>query len=90
MKVCPKCTSISLRKSHTRSAYERFLQSQLDYRFFRCQQCDWRGKGKVKKKVAKLKWWQTLAIYAAAIAILLFILFGVIGVGDVTPPPPPQ
>lgn len=90
MRVCPKCTAIRVRASHARNGYENFLKNLLGYRFYRCQQCGWRDKVKIKKKSAKLKIWQVLGIYALAALILLFIVFVVVGVGNTTPPPPPQ
>jgi hypothetical protein len=90
MKVCPKCTSISMRQSHASSPTEVFLRNKLGYRFYRCQQCNWRGKAKsrTKKKLnAKISIWKLLAIYTFAALLILFIVFVLIGVGGSTPPP---
>jgi hypothetical protein len=91
MKVCPKCTSLRIRRRHTRSPSEIFFRSKLGYRYYRCQQCNWRGKAKASRKsdkfAARISPWKIIAIYALAIVLVFFIVFVVIGVGSSAPPP---
>lgn len=94
MKVCPKCTSLRMRQSHARTPSELFFRDRLGYHFYRCLQCDWRGKGKPGNKSDKLNSmagrWKVMAIYASAVMLVLLLVFVVIGVGDTALPPPPQ
>ena len=93
MKVCPQCTSTRVRFSHTRTLFESFLRTGLGFRFYRCQECSWRGMERPVKKINKYSGkksiWVILGIYALAIFLVLYIVFVVIGVGG-TPPIPPQ
>jgi len=63
----------------------------MGYRFFRCQDCNWRGKERTKKKKekfsTKVSLWKILGLYLLAAVIILFVVFVVIGVGGSTPPP---
>lgn len=41
---CPSCTSInSLRKSHSRTFWERILKNSTPFGVYRCKKCGWRG-----------------------------------------------
>jgi hypothetical protein len=90
MKVCPQCTSLRMRHSHARTLTENFYRNGLGYHYYRCQQCNWRGKGKPGKKplASKISIWKRMAVYLFSIALVLFIVFVVIGVGGSTPPSP--
>jgi predicted RNA-binding Zn-ribbon protein involved in translation (DUF1610 family) len=41
--ICPKCEEVSLRRSHTKTRFERFKREHSGMRIFRCQACGWRG-----------------------------------------------
>jgi hypothetical protein len=41
---CPSCTSIgSLRKSHSRSIWEKIIKRATQFGVYRCKKCGWRG-----------------------------------------------
>jgi hypothetical protein len=92
MKICPQCSSARVRTSHARTSFEKFLKNSLGFCFFRCPQCDWRGKQhserKLNKYSGKKSIWVVFGVYALAILLVLFIVFVVIGVGDAPPAPP--
>ena len=80
MKVCPKCKSTNVRYSHTRTPSEIFFRTRLGYRFYRCQQCNWRGMlrpEKTKNKYSgKKNIWLVLGMDALILFLVLFILKG--------------
>lgn len=41
--LCPKCKVLALRRSHTRTKFERFKREHSGMRIFRCHACSWRG-----------------------------------------------
>ena len=41
--ICPKCEEVSLRRSHTKTRFERFKREHSGMRIFRCHACGWRG-----------------------------------------------
>ena len=43
MPLCPKCHSASLRRSATRSRWERWRKEITGKRPYRCRACRWRG-----------------------------------------------
>ena len=43
MAHCPKCNSSSIRKSPTRSRWERWRKEITSKRPYRCKACQWRG-----------------------------------------------
>ncbi|OFW16265.1 MAG: hypothetical protein A3H29_15860 [Acidobacteria bacterium RIFCSPLOWO2_02_FULL_67_21] len=43
MSQCPKCNSHNLRRSRTRSRWERWRKEITGRRPYRCRACDWRG-----------------------------------------------
>jgi hypothetical protein len=53
MKVCPQCTSTRVRFSHVRTLFESFLRTGMGFRFYRCQECNWRGMERPVKKINK-------------------------------------
>ena len=40
---CPKCSSEEVRRSRTRSRWERWRRDITGKRPYRCRECDWRG-----------------------------------------------
>ncbi len=41
---CPSCASISsLRKSHSRTFWERIIKNSTPFGVYRCKKCGWRG-----------------------------------------------
>jgi hypothetical protein len=95
MKTCPKCTSVHVRYSHTRTPIESLQRNWLSYRFYRCQDCDWRGKERQKKKVdkfdTKLNLWKLFFIYSLATVLMLIVVFVMIlGIGDARSPSSPS
>jgi hypothetical protein len=92
MKVCPQCTSTRVRFSHVRTLFESFLRTGMGFRFYRCQECNWRGMERPVKKINKYSGkksiWVIMGIYAMAIFLVLYIVFIVIGVGGISPTPP--
>ncbi len=83
MNVCPKCTTFRMRNSKAQTKYELFLQNRLGYRFYRCQDCDWRGKEKLIKKPAstKMSLWKVIALYVLVAFVVLFVAIEIFGVG---------
>ncbi len=45
MEKCPKCQSMRVHRSRTRSAFERFRRNFTGKAPFRCPACGWRGWG---------------------------------------------
>lgn len=43
MSLCPKCKSGNIRRSRTRSRWERWRKEITGRRPFRCRACNWRG-----------------------------------------------
>ena len=43
MNHCPNCNSKFIRRSRTRSRWERWRKEITDKRPYRCRACDWRG-----------------------------------------------
>ena len=43
MQNCPKCKSIHIGRSRTRSRWERLRREVTRKRPFRCRDCSWRG-----------------------------------------------
>ncbi len=43
MSHCPKCNSNDIRRSRTKSRWERWRKAITDKRPFRCRKCQWRG-----------------------------------------------
>ena len=43
MPHCPNCNSTDLRRSHTRSRWERWRKEITGKRPYRCRACQWRG-----------------------------------------------
>lgn len=65
-----------MRRSQARFRRENFLQNVLGYRFYRCQQCNWRGGERFEKKVfAKLSGWMNFALYGLALMLVVFMVF---------------
>lgn len=93
MKICPQCSSKSLRYSHARTPFENFLKHRLGFHFYRCSECNWRGKKRPKKIINKYSGkksiWVVLGIYVLAVLLVLFIVFFVIGVGGSNSTQPP-
>ena len=91
MKTCPKCTSTRVRHSHARTLFEAFLRTRMGYHFYRCQECNWRGKESAQKKrekfSTKVSIWKVLGLYILAAVIILFVVFVIVGVGGSNPPP---
>jgi len=61
----------------------------MGYRFYRCQDCSWRGKEQAKKKKdrfsGKVSLWKVLGLYALAMVIIVYAVFVIVDAGD-TPP----
>ncbi len=43
MPHCPKCNSSNLRRSRTRTRWERWRKEITGKRLYRCRECQWRG-----------------------------------------------
>lgn len=81
MKVCPQCTSLRMRRSQARFMRENFLQNRLGYRFYRCQQCNWRGRERSEEKsLSKFYVWFNSVLFVLAVILVLLLVFNVTSV----------
>lgn len=88
MKRCPQCASSRINRSHPKSLFENLLRIVLGYHFYRCKECNWRGRGRAENNAvaSKVSLRKRVGLYVLAALIILFIVFVVIGTGDTAPP----
>ena len=65
-RVCPRCGSTEVHRSHTRTAGERRLRRLLPIRYWRCHDCDHREArldwGRARKMIANIAFWVLVAV----------------------------
>lgn len=78
--ACPRCASKRIKRSHSRSIFERCLKT-LHIRAYRCIHCGWRGyridRGSKRASTAKYSLLQFILIVivlAVAVVLLLYYL----------------
>lgn len=72
-----------MRCSKPQTKYESILQHWLGYRFYLCQTCGWRGKGKPLKKSAstKMSVWKIIVMSVLVVLVVLFVAIEIFDVG---------
>jgi len=77
MKQCLRCSSVNIRRSHTRNLSERILK--LFFRkYYRCIDCDWRGIIKTKASFTRCYAKEYIFLQIIAVIIIIIIIYLII------------
>lgn len=86
MKICPKCMSARLTYSHTHSFFETMLKFLTDSRYYRCRDCDWRGRRLSSSRKTgyfspKKNLQAVIALSILIVLAVLYVTFVMVGTG---------